>query len=55
MEYEFNVCRVCLIPNYYQNFRSIFDDNGKCAKELFFVAGLSVIYILAIIFYVEKE
>lgn len=45
MEFVFNVCRACMVPNFHNNHLSIFDNNGKYAKELFFVAGLSVSYI----------
>ncbi|CAO1400952.1 unnamed protein product [Diamesa hyperborea] len=40
MDYVFNVCRTCLVPNFNSNYHSVFDNNGKYAKELYFVAGI---------------
>lgn len=35
-----------MVPNFFSNYHSLFDNNGKCAKELFVLFGLTVSCLL---------
>ena len=46
----FHLCRVCLATEETFKFESIFDNNGKGAKEIFLLSGLRVRIYLFVLF-----